>query len=91
MYYSRGLIPDAFGGLKVQVVRDWPQVQKGFRTVRFDVHPIVQFLSRFTPIKPYIEAEYPNYVDDDPKLFMGRTLLCSAAQYQDLKELTHDK
>ena len=51
--------PQAFGGLKIYPQANWPRVQDGTRQVRFPAHPLICWLARWLPIKPYIEATYP--------------------------------
>ena len=71
-------------GLRISPQAHWPRVQDGARQVRFAAHPLICWLARWLPIKPYVEASYPRYRDRDP-LIIGDRLFCSFAQYDELK------
>lgn len=65
----------------------WPQVEAGAETVRFEAHPFIQWLARWLPITPYIEATYTQYRDADPLLDKARGVLyCSMAHERALRE-----
>ena len=81
---SLGDAPRAFGGLKIYPQANWPKVQDGTRQVRFPAHPLICWLARWLPMKPYIEATYPRYRDQDP-LIMGDHVFCSFAQHEELR------
>lgn len=38
-----------------------PRKVVGFKVVRYEVHPIIKFLSKFLPIDPWIEGQKPVY------------------------------
>jgi hypothetical protein len=69
------------GGIKIMPSHHWPTVQDGTKTIRFPAHPIIQWLSRWLPITPYVEGIYPKYRDADAIMDHSRgTLFCSYAQ-----------
>lgn len=53
-------------------------------TVRFEAHNFVKWLSKFFPINPYIEAEYPDYCDP---IYLQKynTIVCAPRQFDLLR------
>jgi len=70
-----------YAGFRIMATPHWPQVEDGTRTVRFECHPIIRWLARWLPIRPYVEATYINYKDSDMLLDRARGVVyCSLAQ-----------
>lgn len=59
----------SFAGYRVVADINWPRLPDGIETVRdYNVHPLVKWLARWLPIKPYVEALRPRFRDRDPMI-----------------------
>lgn len=79
-----------FGGIRLQINPYPDPVYAGQETMKFQAHPLIKWLARWLPIKPYVEASYPRYRDPDP-VMMGNTVICTAAQARELKRLMDER
>jgi len=74
-------------GLRIYPPHNWPQVEDGVETVRYNAHPIIRWLSKRLPIRPYVDAEYIKYKDGDAIVDNIRgAVFCSHRQYDYLKQ-----
>lgn len=87
--YERNDMLDAFlyGHVKMISSKFFPKHATRKYTVKFDVHPFIKWLSKFLPITPYIEADYP---DDADPLYMraNNTLVMGERTFDALKRST---
>lgn len=75
------------GGLRVIIVPDWPREVVDHEAARdYDIHPVVKWLARWFPIRPYVEYQRSIYRDADPQIHKGTSsIFCSPAQAEALK------
>lgn len=75
-----------FGGMQIIQSHHWPMVPDGFGVKRIAAHPLIHWLARRFPIKPWIEAQVPRFKDADPMIDQRRGVIyCSPAQFAELR------
>lgn len=78
------------GGVNVQVSHIIGKHPTRKYKERFEVHPIIKWLARFLPIKPFIEVEYSD--DADPIYFRDfNTLYVGKRTYEIIKQMSMEQ
>ena len=74
-----------FGGIQIVEAAYWPRNKEQRYDFTVPAHRFIVWLSKYFPIKPYVEGSGIRYVDSDP-VIMGGKLFCSPAQAQALRQ-----